>query len=92
MPPKPLIECKVRGCRELTRDGYCHAHADGKQQEAKYYNNHVRDKQSTSFSTCFNARQLPLSKLFKARSCRSCCHGSSHSGAKTGLEQTIRFK
>lgn len=49
MPPKPLRECKVRGCRDLTRDGYCPAHADGKQQEAKYYNKHVRDKQSTSF-------------------------------------------
>lgn len=49
MPPKPLRECKLRGCRELTRDGYCPAHADGKQQEAKYYNKHVRDKQSTSF-------------------------------------------
>jgi len=49
MPPKPLRECKVRGCRELTRDGYCPTHADGKQQEAKYYNKHVRDKQSTSF-------------------------------------------
>ncbi|MEB2270114.1 HNH endonuclease [Bacillus safensis] len=49
MPPKPLRECKVRGCRELTRDGYCHTHADGKQQEAKYYNKHVRDKRSTRF-------------------------------------------
>ncbi|MFK4007004.1 HNH endonuclease [Bacillus safensis] len=49
MPLKPLRECKVRGGRELTRDGYWPTHADGKQQEAKYYNKHVRDKQSTSF-------------------------------------------
>lgn len=91
MPPKPLRECKVRGCRELTSDGYCPTHADGKQQESKYYNNHVQDKQ-TDKTTCSNARQLPLSKPFKTRLCRPCCHGSSHSGAKTGLEQTIRFK
>lgn len=39
MPTKPLRECKVRGCRGLTRNGYCTTHADGKQQEAKYYNN-----------------------------------------------------
>nr|WP_224929081.1 HNH endonuclease signature motif containing protein [Bacillus safensis] len=52
MPLKPLRECKVREYRELTRDGYCPTHVDGKQQKAKYYNNHVRDKQSTSFSTC----------------------------------------
>lgn len=49
MPPKPLRECKVRGCRKLTRKGYCHTHVDGKQHETKYYNKYIRDKHSTSF-------------------------------------------
>lgn len=52
----------------------------------------ITTNMKTDKTTCSIARQLPLSKLFKTRSCRSCCDGSSHSGAKAGLEQTIRFK
>lgn len=73
MPPKPLRECIVRVCRELTRDGYCPVHVDAKQQEAKYYNKHVRDKQSARFyksKEWKQTRQLVLSRdIYLCQSC-----------------------
>lgn len=73
MPLKPLKECKIYRCGELTRDGYCPSHADGKQQEAKYYNKHVRDKQSTSFYKSIEWKQTRQLVLIRDNYlCQSC--------------------
>ena len=40
MPSKAKKPCAYRGCRELTAGRYCVAHT---KQEAKHYNQHVRD-------------------------------------------------
>ena len=73
MPLKRLRECKIYSCRELTRVSYCLTHADGKQQEAKYYNKHVRDKQSTSFYKSREWKQTRQLVLMRDNHlCQSC--------------------
>lgn len=49
MPSKPKKPCAQFGCPNLTTERYCENHQDKVQQERRYYDQHIRDKQATSF-------------------------------------------
>ncbi|MFY0167308.1 HNH endonuclease [Bacillus anthracis] len=53
MPSKPYKPCKSLGCNELTRDTYCSKHQDKVQENTRYYDKHIRNKNSRSF---YNSR------------------------------------
>ena len=63
MAKKPMRECRVNGCHNLTRNGYCDKHLTLKKERHKIYDATARDKQAAAFyksARWRKARELSL--------------------------------
>lgn len=49
MAQKPMRECRVMGCRNLTREGYCEKHLNLKNERHRVYDKTQRDKRTAEF-------------------------------------------
>ena len=73
MGKKPYRECRVAGCHNLTRDGYCDEHKAMKINRHKIYDKSARDKKSAAFyksKEWAQARELAMAKHFGV--CQDC--------------------
>ena len=73
MARKPLRECRVYGCHNLTRDGYCNKHIGLKTERHKVYDKCQRDKEAAGFyksSAWMKARALSMVRHYGL--CQDC--------------------
>lgn len=49
MAQKPMRECRVNGCHNLTRNGYCNKHLNLKNERHRAYDKTTRDKWAAAF-------------------------------------------
>lgn len=73
MARKPMRECRVTGCHNLTRDGYCDKHLRLKNERHRIYDATARDKKAAAFyksDEWKQARKLALARCFGI--CQDC--------------------
>lgn len=73
MARKPLRECRVNGCHNLTRNGYCDKHLNLKNERHRIYDTTARDKKAAAFyksDEWKRARKLALARCFGI--CQDC--------------------
>lgn len=73
MAKKPLRECRVNGCHNLTREYYCKAHKDKERERHKVYDNTSRDKEAARFYASAKWKKVRAAAMAKTHGlCADC--------------------